>query len=97
MADFRKLRVWREGHRLGVAIHAILTVRSARCSPGVRAQILRAANSIPTTSPKAAPVGSGQWAVGSGQSVSWRSDLGDKDCIALDRERHVRLVFSDLP
>ena len=47
MGDFRKLIAWQKGHAYALAVHAAFKGRRANASPGLRAQILRAVNSIP--------------------------------------------------
>src|SRR5207249_3522861 len=47
MGDFRKLTAWQKGHAFSMAVHAAFVGRKANKAPGLRAQILRAADSIP--------------------------------------------------
>ncbi|MEP6992602.1 MAG: four helix bundle protein [bacterium] len=47
MGDFKRLAAWREGNDLAREVHAAFSVRDAREYPGLRAQVLRAAASIP--------------------------------------------------
>jgi four helix bundle protein len=49
MGDFKQLVAWREGNALARDIHAVFTARASRDYPGLRAQVLRAAASIPAT------------------------------------------------
>ena len=46
MGDFRKLVAWQKSHAYALAVHAAFKGRRANASPGLRAQILRAVNSI---------------------------------------------------
>src|ERR1041385_811863 len=46
MGDFRKLVAWQKAHAFALALHAAFKNRNANVSPGLRRQILRAANSI---------------------------------------------------
>jgi four helix bundle protein len=45
--DFRKLLVWQKAHRLALDVNLCLGTTSSRRYPGLRAQLLRAAASIP--------------------------------------------------
>jgi four helix bundle protein len=45
--DFRKLHVWHKAHRLVLEVNLCLETSSSRRYPGLRAQMLRAAASIP--------------------------------------------------
>ena len=47
MRDFRKLLVWQKAHRLALEVHLTLQLDAAWRYPGLRAQVLRAAASIP--------------------------------------------------
>ena len=46
MGNFRKLLAWQKAHALSIKLHAAFRGRVANCSPGFRAQLLRAAKSI---------------------------------------------------
>ena len=46
MGDFKHLIAWQRAHAFGLAVHAAFRGREAHISPGFRAQILRAVNSI---------------------------------------------------
>jgi four helix bundle protein len=46
MGDFKHLIAWQKAHAFGLAVHAAFKGREAHFSPGFRAQILRAVNSI---------------------------------------------------
>jgi four helix bundle protein len=48
MGDFKRLTAWREAQKLVREIHAIFSGRRSVAYPGLRAQILRAAASIPS-------------------------------------------------
>ena len=47
MRDFRKLIAWQKAHALAVAAHGVLKDGDVRSLPGLRAQLLRAAASVP--------------------------------------------------
>lgn len=47
MGDFKQLIAWQKAHAFALAVHAVFKGRSAHVSPGLRAQILSAVNSIP--------------------------------------------------
>ena len=47
MGDFRKLLAWQKAHAFSIAVHKAFLGRRANVSPGLRSQILHAANSIP--------------------------------------------------
>ena len=47
MRDFRKLLVWHKAHRLALDVNLTLEAAPTRRYPGLRAQMLRAAASIP--------------------------------------------------
>ena len=46
MQDFKKLRVWHAAHRLALNVEASCEVRTFRRRPGMRAQIVKTADSI---------------------------------------------------
>ena len=46
MQDFKKLRVWHAAHRLALDVHRICDARRFAKYPGLRSQILRAAQSV---------------------------------------------------
>ena len=48
MGDFKRLVAWQEGSGLALDIHTAFVDRASRDYPGLRAQILRAAASIPS-------------------------------------------------
>lgn len=48
MQDFKKLRVWQEGNQLALDVMRALGVRQCDAVPGLRAQAVRAAVSVPT-------------------------------------------------
>jgi four helix bundle protein len=45
--DFRKLIAWQRAHRLAVEVHVAAAGMQTSRAPGLRAQLLRAASSIP--------------------------------------------------
>ena len=47
MRDFRKLIAWRKAHALAVCIHRIAAHADFSATPGLRAQLLRAVDSVP--------------------------------------------------
>jgi four helix bundle protein len=47
MGDFKRLIAWQKAHAFEIAVHAAFTGRRTTAAPGLRAQILRAASSIP--------------------------------------------------
>jgi four helix bundle protein len=47
VGDFKRLIAWQKAHAFSIAVHAAFRGRRANVSPGLRAQVLRAANSIP--------------------------------------------------
>jgi four helix bundle protein len=47
MGDFRRLVAWQKANAYALAVHAAFQSVRTRASPGMRAQILRAASSIP--------------------------------------------------
>jgi four helix bundle protein len=47
MGDFKKLAAWQQGHELARDVHVAFSARGANGYPGLRAQVLRAAASIP--------------------------------------------------
>ena len=48
MQDFKKLRVWHAAHRLALNVEASCEVRVFRRRPGLRAQVVKAADSVPS-------------------------------------------------
>lgn len=48
MGDFKQLVAWQEGSGLALDVHSAFRGRGSRDYPGLRAQILRAAASIPS-------------------------------------------------
>jgi four helix bundle protein len=48
MQDFRRLRVWHAAHQLSVNITNSFPERSGSRAPGLRSQIIRAAQSVPS-------------------------------------------------
>jgi four helix bundle protein len=46
MGDFRRLIAWQKAHAFSIALHKAFAGRRAHVSPGLRSQILTAANSI---------------------------------------------------
>jgi four helix bundle protein len=48
MGDFRRLEAWQQARELARDLNRLFTVGSLKAHPGMRAQILRAADSIPT-------------------------------------------------
>ncbi|MDQ2664481.1 MAG: four helix bundle protein [Gemmatimonadota bacterium] len=47
MRDFRKLIAWQKAHALAVTVHQIGNASNFRPAPGLRSQLLRAADSVP--------------------------------------------------
>ena len=47
MGDFRRLEAWQKSRELALDLNRLLRPGSLRANPGLRAQILRAADSIP--------------------------------------------------
>jgi four helix bundle protein len=47
MGDFKQPIAWQKAHAFALAVHAAFRGNRAHISPGFRAQILRAVNSIP--------------------------------------------------
>ena len=47
MGDFKKLIAWQKAHAFAIAVHKAFSNRRVNISPGLRAQILTAVNSIP--------------------------------------------------
>ena len=47
MRDFRKLIAWQKAHALAVAVHGVAHQEHFRSAPGLRAQLLRAVDSVP--------------------------------------------------
>ena len=47
MGDFKKLIAWQKAHAFAIAVHDAFRGRKTSAAPGLRAQILRAVNSIP--------------------------------------------------
>jgi len=47
VGDFRRLIAWQKAHAFSIAVHAAFRGRRSNVSPGLRAQILRAVNSVP--------------------------------------------------
>jgi four helix bundle protein len=47
VGDFKRLIAWQKAHAFSIAVHDAYRGKQANVSPGLRAQILRAANSIP--------------------------------------------------
>ena len=47
MGDFTKLIAWQKAHAFALAVHDAFSVLNTNGAPGLRSQILRAANSIP--------------------------------------------------
>ncbi len=47
VGDFTRLIAWQKAHAFSMAVHAAFTGRAANAAPGLRSQILRAADSIP--------------------------------------------------
>src|SRR5262245_57286341 len=47
MGDFKRLVAWQKAHAFGIAVHRAFRGRRTSTAPGLRAQILRAVNSIP--------------------------------------------------
>jgi four helix bundle protein len=48
MSDFRKLKVWRKAHALGIAVHGTASGIRGQTNAALRSQMVRAAMSIPT-------------------------------------------------
>ena len=48
MGDFRRLEAWQKSRELAADLNRLLPVGSLRAHPGMRSQILRAADSIPS-------------------------------------------------
>ena len=48
MGDFTRLEAWQKSRELATALNRLLVAGSLRAHPGMRAQILRAADSIPS-------------------------------------------------
>ena len=48
MGDFRRLEAWQKSRELALDLNRLLTAGSLKAHPGMRAQILRAADSIPS-------------------------------------------------
>jgi four helix bundle protein len=47
MGDFKRLVTWQKAHAFALAVHAAFKGKKSHASPGLRAQIPRAVNSIP--------------------------------------------------
>ena len=47
MGDFTKLIAWQKAHAFALAVHEAFRSVRTRAAPGLRAQVLRAASSIP--------------------------------------------------
>ena len=47
VGDFKQLIAWQKAHAFTIAVHAAFRGRRSNVSPGLRAQILRAVNSVP--------------------------------------------------
>ena len=48
MQDFKKLRVWHAAHRLALNVEACCDARRFKRRPGLRAQMVRTADSVPS-------------------------------------------------
>ena len=48
MGDFRRLEAWQKSRELAADLNRLLPVGSLKAHPGMRSQILRAADSIPS-------------------------------------------------
>ena len=48
MGDFRHLEAWQQSRTLALDLNRVLTAGALRAHPGMRSQILRAADSIPS-------------------------------------------------